>query len=106
MKPRDRPAFSGLYTRALNLCTEDFGLGTDFGAFVSGRKNRLPGNREPQHFLYFLPLPHGHGSFRLIFLSVDDFAANPDGGIVGGCAPDRNDIPPTNIDAGCSGFFP
>src|SRR5690606_28456737 len=23
----------------------------------------------PQHFLYFLPLPHGHGSFRPTFLS-------------------------------------
>ena len=23
----------------------------------------------PQHFLYFLPLPHGHGSFLPIFLS-------------------------------------
>ena len=25
---------------------------------------------EPQHFLYFKPLPHGHGSFGPIFLSL------------------------------------
>lgn len=24
----------------------------------------------PQHFLYFLPLPHGHGSFLPIFFSL------------------------------------
>jgi hypothetical protein len=32
--------------RALNLCTEAIGLDADFGAFISGRQIRLPGNRD------------------------------------------------------------
>src|SRR5205823_14563482 len=34
------------------------------------RRNREPyvtGVHAPQHFLYFLPLPHGHGSFLPVF---------------------------------------
>ena len=27
-------------------------------------------NHLPQHFLYFLPLPHGHGSLRPILLCI------------------------------------
>ena len=27
----------------------------------------MPGGQEPQHFLNFFPLPHGHGSFRPTF---------------------------------------
>jgi hypothetical protein len=27
----------------------------------------VPGSEAPQHFLYFLPLPHGHGSLRPTF---------------------------------------
>ena len=30
----------------------------------------------PQHFLYFLPLPHGHGSFLPIFLSLNTVPDN------------------------------
>jgi hypothetical protein len=29
----------------------------------------------PQHFLYFLPLPQGHGSFRPTFLSGESVSA-------------------------------
>ena len=28
------------------------------------------GPQAPQHFLYFLPLPHGHGSLRPIFVTL------------------------------------
>ena len=46
LKPREWPTFSGLHMRALNLCTGAIALKADFGAFVSGRKIRLPGNRD------------------------------------------------------------
>src|SRR5712691_4447800 len=31
------------------------------------RKGASSGAHAPQHFLYFLPLPHGHGSFLPVF---------------------------------------
>ena len=46
LKPREWPAFGGLYMRALNLCTRAIAVGADFGGFVSGLKIRLPGNRD------------------------------------------------------------
>jgi hypothetical protein len=61
---------------------------------------------EPQHFLYFLPLPHVHGSLRPTFLPAEDFVRDPEGGIVRGGVPGRKDAPPANIDPECAGFFP
>ena len=36
-----------------------------------------PARQAPQHFLYFLPLPQGHGSFRPTFCLVTGAAASP-----------------------------
>ena len=30
--------------------------------------SKISADQRPQHFLYFRPLPHGHGSFRPTFL--------------------------------------
>ena len=46
LKRHERPAFSGLHMGAFNLCTGAIALKADFGGFVSGRKIRLPGNRD------------------------------------------------------------
>ena len=32
-----------------------------------GRRATISGGHAPQHFLYFLPLPHGQGSFLPVF---------------------------------------
>ena len=45
-KPREWPTFGGLHTRAFYLCIGAIALEADFGGFVSGRKIRLPGNRD------------------------------------------------------------
>jgi hypothetical protein len=67
---------------------------------AAGREN------EPQHLLYFFRLPHGQGSFRPIFLPVEDLVDDPEGGTVGGCTPVRKDMPPTSIDPVRAGIFP
>jgi hypothetical protein len=46
LKPREWLTFGGLQMRELYLCIGAIMLGADFGGFVSGRKIRLPGNRD------------------------------------------------------------
>jgi hypothetical protein len=58
---------------------------------------------EPQHLLYFFPLPHVQGSFRPIFRPADGLDGHP--GIVSECPPCCTVMPPTNIDAACAGDF-
>jgi hypothetical protein len=42
-------------------------IGGAFGGSGGGAAGRAAAAVTPQHRLYFLPLPHGHGSFRPIF---------------------------------------
>ena len=48
-------------------CRDSRGAGGIVTGFLAISSFKTPARHLPQHFLNFLPLPHGHGSLRPIF---------------------------------------